>query len=58
MRGVESTLDREALKAAVAADGSAPAADALVGQLFDGFYDRLGPDFGPTDCGAQRGRRP
>lgn len=53
MRGVESTLDREALKAAVAADGSAPAADALVGQLFDGFYDRLGPDFGPTDWVAR-----
>lgn len=49
MRGFEHTLDRDALAAALASgDGAAPGDPVFVGQMFDGFVDRCGPDAGPT----------
>ena len=49
MKGIEQTIDRAELAEAVAGDHRAdPAAEHLVGQLFDGFLDRFGPDAGPT----------
>lgn len=49
MKGIEQTLDRAELAEAAAGDQRAdPAADYLVGQLFDGFLERFGPDAGPT----------
>ena len=49
MKGIEQTIDRAELAEAAAGDHRAePAADHLVGQLFDGFLDRCGPDAGPT----------
>ncbi|MDA2877337.1 alpha/beta hydrolase, partial [Streptococcus pneumoniae] len=49
MMGIEQTIDRAELAVAAAGDHRAePAADHLVGQLFDGFLDRCGPDAGPT----------
>lgn len=50
MKGIEQTIDRAAL--ADQASGSSatePAPAELVGQLFDGFLDRFGPNAGPTD---------
>lgn len=50
MRGIERTIDRAALaECAVGATAAEPAPAELVGQLFDGFLDRCGPDAGPTD---------
>lgn len=49
MRGIEEAMDREELSRAATGEARAePAADRLVGQLFDGFLDRFGPDAGPT----------
>ena len=66
MHGIEDVVDRPALAALAAGDRSAePAPDQLVGQLFDGFLDRFGPDAGPTawvaldpDVVADHGRDP
>ena len=65
MHGIESVVDREALAAALAADGQAPADPALVGPVFVGFLDRFGPGAGPTawvaadlDVVADHGRDP
>lgn len=49
IRGIERTLDRSALAAAVAAAPEQAAPDALVQQVFDGFVERFGDDPGPTD---------
>jgi lysophospholipase len=49
MRGIEQTLDRQALAAlASGAQSAEPAPEQLVGQLFDGFGDRFGESAGPT----------
>ena len=49
MHGIEQVVDRPALAALAAGDQAAePAPDHLVGQLFDGFLERFGPDAGPT----------
>ena len=66
MRGIERVVDRPALAALAAGDRAAePAPDHLVGQLFDGFLERFGPDAGPTawvaldaDVVADHGRDP
>lgn len=66
MRGIERVVDRSALAALAAGDRAAePAPDHLVGQLFDGFLERFGPDAGPTawvaldaDVVADHGRDP
>lgn len=50
LRGIEQTIDRAALaERAVGATAADPAPGELVGQLFDGFLDRYGPNPGPTD---------
>lgn len=49
MHGIEQVVDRPALARLAAGDRLAdPAPDELVGQLFDGFLERFGPDAGPT----------
>ena len=49
MHGIERVLDRPALARLAGGDQAAqPAPDQLVGQLFDGFLERFGPDAGPT----------
>ncbi|WP_169251978.1 alpha/beta fold hydrolase [Brevibacterium sp. 'Marine'] len=49
MRGIEKTIDRAELAEASTGDRRAePASEHLVGQLFDGFIERFGPDAGPT----------
>jgi alpha-beta hydrolase superfamily lysophospholipase len=49
MRGIERTLDRDALAAAIGdGDGTGPDTG-FQQQMFDGFVDRFGPDAGPTD---------
>lgn len=48
MHGIEETLDRGALAAAIAeGDGSGPDTG-FQDQMFDGFTSRCGPDAGPT----------
>lgn len=50
LRGIEQTIDRAALAdLAAGAMAAEPAPAELVGQLFDGFLDRCGPNPGPTD---------
>jgi alpha-beta hydrolase superfamily lysophospholipase len=66
MHGIEHVVDRPALADLAAGDQAAePAPDHLVGQLFDGFLERFGPDAGPTawvaldaDVVADHGRDP
>ena len=66
MHGIEQVVDRPALAALAAGEHAAdPAPDHLVGQLFDGFLERFGPDAGPTawvaldaDVVADHGRDP
>ena len=66
MRGIEASIDREALAAlATGAQRADPAPEEFVGQLFDGFLDRFGEDAGPTawvaldeDVVADHGRDP
>ncbi|UVI37486.1 alpha/beta fold hydrolase [Brevibacterium spongiae] len=66
MRGIDQTIDRDELAEAATGDRRAePAAEHLVGQLFDGFIERFGPDAGPTawvalddDVVADHGRDP
>lgn len=66
MRGIEASIDREALAAlATGAQRADPAPEELVGQLFDGFLDRFGESAGPTawvaldeDVVADHGRDP
>ena len=66
MRGIERVVDRPALAALASGPQAAePAPDELVGQLFDGFLERFGPDAGPTawvaldaDVVADHGRDP
>jgi len=49
MRGIDQTIDRvELAEAATGNRRAEPASDQLVGQLFDGFVERFGPDAGPT----------
>lgn len=49
IHGIEETLDRPALDAAIAAgDGTEPDTG-FQAQMFDGFTSRFGPDAGPTD---------
>lgn len=49
MRGIDQTIDWDELAEAAIGDRRAdPASDHLVGQLFDGFIERFGPDAGPT----------
>lgn len=48
IHGIEKTLDRAALAAALAAgDGTEPD-PGFQNEMFDGFVDRFGPDAGPT----------
>lgn len=66
MRGIEQTVDRAELARLASGDQRAePAPEHLVGQLFDGFLERFGPDAGPTawvaldaDVVADHGRDP
>lgn len=66
MRGIEQVMDRaELARLATGENRAEPAPDALVGQLFDGFLDRFGPEAGPTawvaldaDVVADHGRDP
>lgn len=49
IRGIDQTIDRvELAEAATGNRRAEPASDQLVGQLFDGFVERFGPDAGPT----------
>jgi len=66
MHGIERVVDRTALARLAAGEQAAdPAPGHLVGQLFDGFLERFGPDAGPTawvaldaDVVADHGRDP
>lgn len=66
MRGIEHSIDRPALAELATGDERAdPVPERFVGQLFDGFLDRCGPDAGPTawvaldaDVVADHGRDP
>ena len=66
LKGIEKTLDRQELAELAAGDArEEPAPMHLIGQLFDGFTDRFGPDAGPTawvaldeDVVADHGRDP
>ena len=66
MRGIEASIDREALAAlATGAQRAEPVPEEFVGQLFDGFLDRCGEGAGPTawvaldeDVVADHGRDP
>lgn len=49
LKGLEHSLDREGLRAAVDADPAGRAEPVFVEQMFDGFLDRCGPNPGPTD---------
>ena len=48
LRGLETTLDHEALAKAMATNPAGPAPESLVAQMFDGFTDRLSEGDGPT----------
>lgn len=66
MHGIEQVVDRAWLARLASGDQAAdPAPDQVVGQLFDGFLERFGPDAGPTawvaldaDVVADHGRDP
>lgn len=48
LRGLETTLDHEALAKAMATNPAGPAPESLVAQMFDGCTDRLSEGDGPT----------
>ncbi|AXE37397.1 alpha/beta fold hydrolase [Acidipropionibacterium virtanenii] len=48
IHGIEQTLDREALDAAIAAGDGTDPDTGFQDQMFDGFTSRCGPDAGPT----------
>lgn len=49
IHGIEETLDRAGLAAAIAAGDPTASGEEFADQMFDGFTDRFGVDAGPTD---------